>query len=144
MISLIRDTSKYSNIYLHFRWLIIILLLATWCGNSFNGGNQGIELCPRCGIGSTSTWYIYRSQCFDLKSIVMELEYIECFQRNIIETGARNIDKCMDTYRCTYWVLICAETSYVGSINANPDYGEGSQNRANCSKNNLWKQFDAL
>ena len=43
--------------------------LATWCWNRFNGSNQGIKLRPCRGIGRTSIWYVYCSQCFNLKSL---------------------------------------------------------------------------
>ena len=41
--------------------------LATWCWNRFNGSNQGIKLRSCCGIGRSSIWHVYRSQCLDLK-----------------------------------------------------------------------------
>ena len=110
--------------------------LATWCWNRFNGSNQGIKLRPCRGIGRTSIWYVYCSQCFNLKSLWSNWTNLK------ILINMWNINNCIYTvwtYRCTYWVLICAKTCHIVSIYTNPDYGEGSQSSTKYPKNNLLK-----
>ena len=72
--------------------------LATWCWNRFNGSNQGIKLRSRRGIGRCSIWYVYRSQCLDLKSI-------SCIRNNveILITIMWNINECI--YCCLHLPL---------------------------------------
>ena len=52
-------------------------ILATWCWYRFNGSNQGIKLRSCRGIGRSSIWHVYRSQCLDLKSMLYIRKNIE-------------------------------------------------------------------